>query len=387
MTKRFNQLTCKLANNELFLGTRNNVAQCCMQGKGWQAPDWNNIDDLNEWYKTFQPFVDVRNDLKSGIQNKNCSRCWHYENNNLKSNRIPAEDNEVVVKSIEVRFSNKCNLQCKMCDVNSSNQIQNLVDKLQQEGVKNHFTLQHRDYQNFDNKEKVLELILETDTIEYIQFAGGEPFVMPEVEWFINELIKRKKTNIRLGFITNVTSIKTKLLDKLINFDHVNFMCSIDGTEKYLEFQRYPAKWNTVKNNFDKLYSYKNKYKNITLKFSPCITQLNLLGIHDMFQWMSTYEGIECDFNILKNSSFLEYKLVPLKYREKIIKQVQNLNLDWLNKKEKAAYKQFFNHGMLLHREITQPEAAYLKDFAKVWDTQGTLKTKEMCPWIDQLIN
>ena len=106
-----------------------------------------------------------------------------------------------------------------------------------------------------------------------------------------------------------------------------------------------------------------------------------------MFQWMSTYEGVECDFNILKNSSFLEYKLVPLKYREKIIKQVQNLNLDWLNASSKAAYKQFFENGMLLHREITQPEAAYLKDFAKVWDTQGTLKTKEMCPWINQLIN
>ncbi len=66
---------------------------------------------------------------------------------------------------------------------------------------------------------------------------------------------------------------------------------------------------------------------------------------------------------------------------------MKNINLDWLKENEKAAYKQVFDHGILLHREITQNEKTYLTDFAKVWDMQGTLKTKEMCPWIDQLIN
>ena len=398
---------CALPWIHMCVRPNNSLKPCCR----FQVDDTRNlkvnlesieehgIDAMNDSYWT-----QLRKDMLDGTRRSECQKCYKQEEtseltdrtsmrlflNNRFSSIITKDDCEEQFDSlryIEMSIDNICNLQCKMCDVNSSDQIQNLVNKLQQEGIENHFTLQHRHYQNFDNKEKVLELILETDTIEYITFAGGEPFVMPEVEWFINELIKRKKTNINLCFITNVTSIKTKLLDKLINFEHVNFMCSIDGTEKYLEFQRYPAKWNTIKNNFDKLYSYKNKYKNITLKFSPCITQLNLLGIHDMFQWMSTYEGIECDYNILKNSSFLEYKLVPLEYREKIIKQVQNINLDWLNEKEKAAYKQFFDRGILLHREITQTEAAYLKDFAKVWDMQGTLKTKEMCPWIDQLIN
>jgi organic radical activating enzyme len=379
-------LSCKTANNGLFLGTSNNISQCCMQGKGWIAPDWNSIEDLNTWYKSFGPFVEVRTDLDNGVQNSNCNRCWNLEKEKLKSFRVPSTNNDISVKAVEIRFSNKCNLQCKMCDVNSSDQIQNLVNDLQKQGIKNHFTLQHKHYQEFENKNKILQLVMNTDTIEYISFAGGEPFVMPEVEWFIDQLLKIGKTDLKLGFITNVTSLKTKVMDKLVKFKEVEFYCSIDGTEKFLEFQRYPAQWSSIQNNFDKLYRYKQQYPNISVIFSPCITQLNFLGIEKLFTWMSRYKGVDCTFNVLQNSSFLEYKLIPINHRQKIIDSVQYIDTDWISPVYKDSWRSFFDHGINLYRKITEREKLYLKDYVQVWNMKSPIKTKEVCPWIPELI-
>ena len=379
-------LSCKIANTELFLGTENNIAQCCMQGRGWEAPDWNDITDLAEWHKTFEPFNAIRNDLANGIQNDHCKRCWNLENNGLQSARKDPVDDEIAIKKIEVRFSNKCNLQCKMCDVNSSDQIKNVVTKLKDQGISNHFTLQHELYVDFKNKNKILELVLTLNDLEIIQFAGGEPFVMPEVEWFIDELITRDKTNVTIYFITNVTSVKPKLMEKLKKFKHVYFICSIDGIEETLEFQRYPAKWSTIEKNFRALHKLSTDNDNIGIRVLPCITQLNLLGMPKFLEWLKQFDDISIGCNVLKDSSFLEYKLVPIKHRQEFIDIVQSMDISWLPEVDQPAYRKFFNEGCNLERNITDTEREYLTDFVKVWDMNPGLKTKDICPWIPELI-
>ena len=386
-------LQCTWSYNDLFIGTRNNVAQCCMQGKGWDAPDWNTITNLNEWYANFEPFIEVRNQHLKNIQNIECKRCWNYENKNIPSSRIRTNGKQIEdfgslpvvpeVKRIELRFSNKCNLRCRMCDGNSSSQIQNLVNELLDKGIKDTYTTDVINYKEFQNIEKLLDLIIKCETIEEIQVAGGEPFIMPEVEWLLKELVKHNKTHISLKFITNLTSTKTKIIELIKKFKKVEFDLSIDGIGDVIEYQRYPVKWKTVEKNFLSLYRHQNK--DFKLKFTPCISHLNLFGLSDLINWSRNYPEVTWGFNLVNSPSYLDYRLIPLEYRKDLIKELQNIDIDFMPYYVRQMYKNFFEKGISDFREITDKEKQQLKDAINFWDYKSLLKYSNIYPWNKEL--
>lgn len=389
-------LNCTWAYNDLFIGTKNNVAMCCMQGYGQEAPDWSIVDNLNQWYRTFPPFEKIRDEHENNIQTSKCQRCWKYENANTPSPRTRKNDNELrhfgklptetVIKNIEMRFSNKCNLRCRMCDANSSSQIQNLVEELKNNGVKNNTYVDDPiTYKEFENIDKLLKLVVDCDTIERIELAGGEPFLMPEVEWILKELIKRNKTNIDIKFITNLTSTKPKVLDLLKKFKHVRFDCSIDGIGPAIEYQRYPVKWKTIERNLK--FLYENKGDTISIGFVPCISQLNLLDFPDLIDCArDNFPDISQGFNIVNSPSYLDFKLIPLKYREKLFKRSKNIDISFMHPYKQQIYKQFFDSVIYEHRKITDKEKQELRDAIEFWDYKSSLKFTDHYPWANELI-
>ena len=390
-------LNCKWAYNNLFVGTRNNVAMCCMQGQGFTAPDWKNITDLNEWYATFEPFVKIREEHTKSIQNTQCKRCWTYENNNSPSPRTRSNDLEYYlfgklpdiaqVKHIEMRFSNKCNLRCRMCDANSSSQIQNLVEELKLNGiVDNSYVNDPITVSEFKNINKLLDLILSCNTIETIELAGGEPFLMPEVEWLLQELVNKNKTHLSIKFITNLTSTKPKILELLKQFKAIKIDCSIDGIEDHIEYQRYPVKWKTIERNLS--YLYKNRGDNIKMAFVPCISQLNLLGLPDFINYARVnYPDLSWGFNIVASPSYLDFRLIPLKYRTELFDKIQNIDISFLPPNKQQIYSNFFNKTIYEYRNITDSEKQELRDAIYFWDYKSSLKFLNIHPWTKELID
>lgn len=385
-------LNCSWAYNDLFVGTRNNVAQCCMQGRGWESPDWSKVDDLNNWYANFAPFVQVREQHKNNIQNKECTRCWKYENRNIASPRTRTNSNSIdtygkvpdipEVKNIELRFSNKCNLRCRMCDAASSSQIMDLTSELLSKGVNNSITKDMFDYKEVQNIDRLLELILQCDTVKEIQIAGGEPFLMPEVEWLLHELVKRNKTHINMKFITNLTSTKPRIINLLNQFDRVDFDLSIDGVGKTIEYQRYPVKWNTVEKNFLTLYE-QNKFH---LKFTPCLSNLNLEGLPDLINWARSYPNVRWGFNLVNSPSYMDYRLIPVKYRKNLYTKIENIDISFMPVFVREMYEKFFSKDIFEFREITEEERKELKDASEFWDYKSQLKFKDTFLWADELL-
>lgn len=390
-------LHCKWAYNNLFVGTRNNVAMCCMQGKGFTAPDWGEINNLNEWYATFEPFVKIREDHLKSIQNTQCNRCWSYENIDSSSPRTRYNELELriygklptipQVKHIEMRFSNKCNLRCRMCDANSSSQIQNLVEELRLNGVTdNSYVNDAITVSEFKNINKLLELILACDTVETIELAGGEPFLMPEVEWLLQELVNKNKTHLSIKFITNLTSTKPRVLKLLKKFQSIKIDCSIDGIKEHVEYQRYPVQWKTVERNLS--YLYNNRGDNMRMAFTPCISQLNLLGLPDLIEYAGkNYPDMTWGFNIVASPSYLDFRLIPLEHRTTLFNRVKNIDLSFLPLHTQKIYDKFFRETVYEHRTITNKEKQELRDAIYFWDYKSSLKFANSYPWTSELIN
>ncbi len=393
-------LSCAWAWDCLFIGTRNNVAQCCAQGYGWDAPNWLEISNLNEWYSTFEPFEKVRQEHRDGIQNDVCKRCWKYENANAESPRTRRNESitsrypgnfpmfeHKVVKNIEIRFSNKCNLRCRMCDPNSSSVIQNLSQEFKDKGWRNKTAEHNTTVCDFKDSEKLFNLILECRTIQYIELAGGEPFLMPEVEWLLDNLIKLRRTNLNIKFITNMTSLKPRVLEQLKQFRKVNLDISMDGIGNDLEYQRYPLKWNHLERNLMRLKKEANG-TNIEIGFVPCISQLNILGFADTINYIGEhFPNARIGFNIVATPSHMDYRLVPLQYRKYLFRKAKSVNLDWMMGSQRKVYKNFFKNMIKEERQITENERQALKDAVVFWDYKSDLKYRDQYPWASELLD
>lgn len=204
-------------------------------------------------------------------------------------------------KSIEVRFSNICNLRCRTCNEEYSSswfkeaadlnpRLSNLkIDKAFQDAAAfNHF------------KDVTLK------NIESIQFLGGEPLIHEEFYQTLEQLILLKKTDVQIHITTNLTHLHYKdysFLKIIQNFSNVHLALSLDGIEERSEYIRKGSNWESVKKNFRSL----QLFGNVQLSIYPAISVFNCFhlpdAIDDWIQHKFLLPGQRLAFNVVLNPS------------------------------------------------------------------------------------
>jgi sulfatase maturation enzyme AslB (radical SAM superfamily) len=368
---------CKFTYHSFFY-SKGNVAQCCMQEPLLRKLDWSNVADLTTFSVNNPEFKKVR---KQGVFHSACKSCRVYEENNMPSMRtqnmyyrdeVNTEVNTVVdIRHVDLRLSNKCNLQCKMCYPTDSDQLVKLSRELTSLGISNPLEHQLPDNASEDIS-KLLDLVLQLPNLEAIRFAGGEPFIMPEVEQFLYKLVAQGRTNINIEFMTNCTSAKPKVIALLEQFDHVDLMCSIDAVEDTLEYQRYPARWKTIETNFKRMYNSK-----CNTRIVPCIGLLNYLDLDRFFAWAAQHPKSIVTFNEIQEPSFLNFRLIPSDIRPKTFNPGINVSHNWYN---------FISNKMHETREPTQDECNKLLAHSRMWDYRCNEKFLDRYPWASYII-
>jgi hypothetical protein len=255
-----------------------------------------------------------------------------------------------------------------MCSPHDSDQLVKLAHELPFDNP----LLNHLPKNNPEDIDKLLNLVLQLPNLEAIRFAGGEPFIMPEVEQFLYKLVEQQRTNINIEFVTNCTSAKPKVIALLEQFDSVELMCSIDGVADTLEYQRYPARWSTVENNFKRMYNSK-----CNTRIVPCIGLLNYLDLDRFFAWAAQYPHSLITFNEIQEPSFLDFRLIPVDLRPRTFKLSNNVTDAWHN---------FVSNTMHQTRHPTQEECNLLKQYAQVWDYRCNEKFLDRYPWASYII-
>jgi sulfatase maturation enzyme AslB (radical SAM superfamily) len=216
--------------------------------------------------------------------------------------------------------------------------------------------------------------------IKEIKFAGGEPFVMPEVEELLIKLIKAGRTDLHTFFLTNCTTVKTYVLDILKQFDSASIGCSIDGVDKWIEYQRYPVRWKSVKRNYNILLEH-----GITTSITPCWSHLNLFGIVEFFNWIKE-DNITCkiEWNDIDYPTCLNWELIPMKYRTNLIEQLDNFAFPT---NVSNSYHTLLHRIKNDVREITNQERRELYTSVQLWDFNNPIKYRDMFPWAKELLN
>jgi MoaA/NifB/PqqE/SkfB family radical SAM enzyme len=316
---------------------------------------------------------DVRLKMKNGQPLDACKKCYQQEARGYKSMRIDRNKEqyltqmrddgsmEAMPNSMELHFGNLCNLKCKMCGQNYSNQIGKEIleigkedkDFLQwvykQSGNVNNWTnnlsVEYTWFQNDKTKKRLIDYV--SRHITTMTIIGGEPTVIPEFYELLDYCYKAntlKDKDICLS--TNLTNTNPKMTKWLPEMKSWRIWASIDGIGDTTEYIRYPSNFEKVVENLKYYKRLLKEHGNGAITFSPAIQLLNIHQLDDMLRWFIDFAGELWGDKI--NVSWMaqvwypricNYDVAPREYRlmvaEKLEKSVEYF-------REKVGISQFY---------------------------------------------
>ena len=381
-------LYCGVTFKELYINHTGRFRQCCVQTESHAEKDFLKSKDPNNWFAKQANLNLIRDDLQSGFKNPSCDKCWKLEEKKQSSyrinwNRTIYADSDLTpeIEIIDLRLGNQCNLQCRMCNPMWSDQVGKLYQSAKDSGIINSLNQTFTEGTIKPYKTYVEDLIgfcLRTPSLKEIKFAGGEPFVMPEVEYFLNRLVQEGKTNLTVSFLTNTTMAKESTIQALKKFNKVILQCSIDGIGEHLEFQRFPCKWSVIERNFRRFIEC-----GFEVALTPCWSQLNALGVVDFLNWASEFDDVSVAYNEVSTPSYLDYKLIPLRYRAETIDALRTCKFP---KRMHKDYFKFFEFLATEERAITDIEKQTLSDAVEIWNHNGNNTYQNKYKWAKGLL-
>ena len=177
------------------------------------------------------------NTMRVGLNNQ-----WYDAVEDLvKNTNEDGSIDEVRLLYWDFRFSNECNLACVTC-----------APLFSTSWGKDWKVLHPNDNTQIGlislEKSSLFweEIENNLENMKQIQFAGGEPLIMPE-HWNILTLLDQKsKYDVLLRYSTNATTLGKEKYDVLSwwkKFSNVHLSLSIDGAEDAFEYIRYKGNW------------------------------------------------------------------------------------------------------------------------------------------------
>ena len=168
---------------------------------------------------------------------------------------------------MDLKLSNECNLQCRMCDQTQSHLINRDVDLINEAGLEMPTNWIDRPNWNQERLNKIdhrqyKELLRLIPHIKVLKVTGGEPTMQPEVLELLDHCIKNGSAkDMQLNITTNGTKFTRRFLDKISVFKDVFFNISVDGHGSTYEYIRYPFKWDKWCERQLELLQYKDHYR------------------------------------------------------------------------------------------------------------------------------
>lgn len=210
---------------------------------------------------------------------RGCSFCKNAEMKNHISPRQLA--NESLKDVGDVRYelfpSNVCNLKCLMCDPKLSTALAAEQHKLK--------IIDETYLKEYDQFSEMLEIVSTGPKADSISIIGGEFFLTKNNIEAMDYAIDKQ---IPLRVVTNATILLDAHLEKLRQIPKLELQISCDGVESGYEFMRYPAKWDTFKNNSQELISTL-KGQSINIHFVlQALNAMYLIPTFDYFNKLKT---------------------------------------------------------------------------------------------------
>lgn len=292
---------------------------------------------------------ELRQNMLSDTPNPACDRCYEQEKSGFFSgrqsankhhghniNRVHETQADGTLDRFEmtywdIRFSNLCNLSCRSCGhIFSSSWYQDQAKLAGPEWKQKNKVL---NYAGRTETDMWSQLEPHLDYVEQIYFAGGEPLLMEEHYRILDELVRRKRFDVRLVYNTNFTHTDLKgnsVFEYWKQFDSVAVGASLDAAGACGEYIRKGTDWAVVEQNRRDMIEICPR---VDFYISPTLSILNAWHLPDFHrEWVAAglIRAQDLNVNILQDPDHYRIDIAPTEYKQRLEEKYRK-HLAWLS--------------------------------------------------------
>ena len=283
---------------------------------------FDDIQNSDHMRKLRQQFLD-------GEKPQTCRKCWNEERSGRTSKRmhtldrlkhvLPRTDWTADAKPLmflDLKLGNICNLKCRICGSWSSSQFatEELNDMNPNDDKKKTFPYQMlragawpKENESFWN-----EIDTISDQIRYIEFTGGEPFMIREHFRMLERIVERGIAGqVEIHYNTNGTQFPEEAENIWQHFKTVEIAFSIDDVGERFEYQRSNALWSEVEHNIAKFMTMRDRHSNIRLQVCCTVNIFNVYYLEHVSRWISEQSFDFVYWNMMHDAWYFSIATLP----------------------------------------------------------------------------
>lgn len=348
------------------------VRPCCLtegeitdnEGNKFNLESANLADIQNSNY-----LIKLREEFIEGKKPKTCRKCWNEERAGRTSKRMHTlerlkhmiTDTEWTTQAkpllfLDLKLGNICNLKCRICGSWSSSQFAaEEIQYLNKEEQKTsyHYQMLRQGAWPKNNEKFWNEIDNIIDQIRYIEFTGGEPFMIREHFQLLQGIVDRGIAGqVEIHYNTNGTQYPEEAPDIWKHFKTVEIAFSIDDIGPRFEYQRSNAIWSEVRNNIERFKILQSQHSNIQLQVCSTVNVFNVMYLEDLALWIDLQDFDFVYWNMMHDSYYLSISTLPENAKELAKQRLLAADVNEATKKEFARIIEFMERGVSLEGDM-----------------------------------
>ena len=182
--------------------------------------------------------------------------------------------------------------------------------------------------------------------LRYLEFTGGEPFMISEHFDLLRELVASGDSrHIEIHYNTNGTIWPADAEQLWQHFQHVEIAFSIDDVGQRFEYQRSNADWNEVEQNIQRFRNMRERNSNITMQVCSTISVFNILHVADLDAWIHQQQFDFVYWNMLHDPAELGIASLPHWAKHYVANNVKCMKLSDATRQEMSRVVEFMMQG------------------------------------------
>ena len=320
------------------------VRPCCL------ADDEIVDNNGNKFELATANFVDIQNsdhmrELRTGFlagqRPETCRKCWNEEDAGRKSKRMHTLDrlkhslkddqwstDAKPLMFLDLKLGNICNLKCRICGSWSSSQFASeeisFTPRANQKSSHAYQMLRAGAWpKENDHFWQQIDGVL--DGIRYIEFTGGEPFMIDQHFDMLQGMVDRGIAGqVEIHYNTNGTLFPDRGAAIWQHFKTVEIAFSVDDIGPRFEYQRSNAAWDTVKENINRFRIMREHMPNLQLQCCTTVNVFNVRYLDEVALWIALQDFDFVYWNMMHDAWYFSISRLPATAKQQIADYLAN---------------------------------------------------------------
>ena len=376
------------------------VRPCCLA-------DDELVDDAGEKFSLLtadfasiqnsQNMKSLREDFLAGRSPQTCRKCWNEELAGRTSKRMHTLDRLKHILGdqewttdakplifLDLKLGNICNLKCRICGSWSSSQFATEeINDAPPEEKKSTYAYQmlragawpRENTQFWQQIDQCL-----TD-IRYIEFTGGEPFMIQEHFAMLQGIVDRGIAHqVEIHYNTNGTHYPEQAEEIWKHFKTVEIAISIDDLNKRFEYQRSNAVWAEILHNLNRFRELRQRQPNIQLQCCSTVNVFNVRYIDQLARWIDRQGFDFVYWNMMHDAWYFSIACLPEHVKTEVIVHLESATVPSQWRDEFDRICDFMRRGASTDGSMTATKIQEL-------DRKRRQNFAKVCPEMARLLN